>query len=84
MKLRRLMQNCPLRQSLPKGSIVRHSKIDAAMTLWVKSGTSEGSRCGRNRFQSGCKSVAKCRRTCLRPSPTGCWRIPRNYTGAFA
>jgi len=35
MKLRRLMQNCPSRTSLPKGSVVRHSKIGPPMTLWV-------------------------------------------------
>src|SRR6516164_2488382 len=35
MKLRRLMQNCPSRTSLPKGSVVRHSKIGPPMTLWL-------------------------------------------------
>src|SRR6516164_3684678 len=35
MKLRRVMQNCPSRTSLPKGSVVRHSKIGPPMTLWV-------------------------------------------------
>ena len=35
MKLRRLM-----RQSLPKGSVVRHSKIASPMTLWVNRSTS--------------------------------------------
>jgi hypothetical protein len=30
-KLRRLMQYCPRGQSLPKGSVVRHSKIDHRM-----------------------------------------------------
>jgi hypothetical protein len=38
MKLRRLMKNCPSRTNLPKGSVVRHSKIGPPMTLWVKTG----------------------------------------------
>jgi hypothetical protein len=32
MKLRRLMQNCPSTTSLPKGRVVRHSKIGPPMT----------------------------------------------------
>jgi len=35
MKLRRLMQIAVRGQSLPKGSVVRHSKIGPPMTLWV-------------------------------------------------
>jgi hypothetical protein len=35
MKLRRLMQIARRGQSLPKGSVVRHSKIGPPMTLWV-------------------------------------------------
>jgi hypothetical protein len=36
MKLRRLMKNCPSRTSLPKGSVVRQSKIGSPLTLRVK------------------------------------------------
>src|SRR5262249_11219376 len=35
MKLRRLMQIARRGQSLPKGSVVRHSKIRPLMTRWV-------------------------------------------------
>jgi hypothetical protein len=35
MKLRRLMQIARRGESLPKGSVVRHSKIDRRMTRWV-------------------------------------------------
>jgi hypothetical protein len=37
MKLRRLMQIARRGQSLPKGSVVRHSKIASSATLWVNS-----------------------------------------------
>ncbi len=35
MKSRRLMQIARRGQSLPKGSVVRHSKIGPPMKLWV-------------------------------------------------
>jgi hypothetical protein len=44
MKLRRLMQNARRGPSLPKGSVVRHSKIRAQMTLWVNRYTCDPSR----------------------------------------
>jgi hypothetical protein len=37
MKLRRLMQNCPLRTKPPRGSVVRHSKFGFRCRRWVKS-----------------------------------------------
>ena len=42
MKLRRLMPIASRGQSLPKGSVVRHSKIAPRMTLWVKNGADIG------------------------------------------
>ena len=44
MKLRRLMQVARRGRSLPKGNVVRHSKIGREMQRWVGSITSLPSR----------------------------------------
>ena len=82
-KLRRLMQYCPRGQSLPKGSVVRHSKIDHRMAEMgqTRSSGDVGSMSGLPESGHGtCIGTAPtCRSGHRRHSPNGrLWNIARS------
>ena len=81
MKLRRFIRNCPSRTSLPKGSVVRHSKIGLPMTLWVsRVGSTRSRGAGHVRFAPKATVCHKAANPSLMPKGDSCGAANEGYS----